>query len=199
MDLYIVRHGETEWNKEEIFRGRSDVPLNGEGRRQAERAGLYFRGRRITRIVSSPLSRASETAENIGRATGVAVEPLAELTDMTFGIWDGVPFREVAARHPDALAIWQNAPERLRVEGGETLPAVRERVSRCIDGIATGGGGAIAVVTHRVICKLTILHCLNIGNEHFWDMQYDPASITRLTLNDGRFTLISMNDTCHLA
>ena len=65
MDIYIVRHGETQWNKEEVFRGRKDIPLNETGRRQAEHAGAYFRGIPVKRIISSPLARAVETAEGI--------------------------------------------------------------------------------------------------------------------------------------
>ena len=74
MDIYIVRHGETQWNKEEVFRGRKDIPLNEAGRKQAEHAGAYFAGIPVKRIISSPLARAVETAEGIGTATGVPVE-----------------------------------------------------------------------------------------------------------------------------
>jgi broad specificity phosphatase PhoE len=65
MNIYVVRHGETEWNKEEVFRGRMDIPLNDNGRRQAERVGAYFTDRPASRILSSPLARARQTGEAI--------------------------------------------------------------------------------------------------------------------------------------
>ena len=85
MNIYIVRHGETLWNKEEVFRGRKDIPLNDNGMRQAERAGAYFAGQPIGRIVSSPLARARQTAEAIGKTTGVTVETMEDFTDINFG------------------------------------------------------------------------------------------------------------------
>ncbi len=62
MEIYLVRHGETQWNKEEVFRGRKDIPLNEAGRKQAAQAGAYFAGIPVKRIVSSPLARSVETA-----------------------------------------------------------------------------------------------------------------------------------------
>jgi broad specificity phosphatase PhoE len=64
--------------------------------------------------------------------------------------------------------------------------------------MASGKKDTIVVVTHRVICKLVVLHLLGIGNEHFWEMKYDPASITLLERKGDRFTLVFSNDTCHL-
>ena len=114
MRIYIVRHGETAWNKDEVFRGRKDVPLNERGRGQAERVGLYFRKMPIDRIVSSPLARAVETAKAISTTTGVAVEISDEFTDINFGIWEGLSLGEVEKRYPTDLDLWRKSPEKLR-------------------------------------------------------------------------------------
>ncbi len=198
MQIYVIRHGETEWNKEEIFRGRKDIPLNETGKRQAEWVGFYFSEKRIDRLVSSPLARAMQTAEPIGKATGAAVEPMEEFTDINFGIWEGLPLREVEERYPSDLKLWRESPEKLWIEGGEGLSMVRERISDGFGKIASGEDGAIAVATHRVICKLIVLHFLRIENEHFWDIKFDPGSITLLELKDGKPTLVFSNDRCHL-
>jgi len=196
MDIYIVRHGETQWNKEEVFRGRKDVPLNETGRKQAEQAGAYFRGIPVKRIISSPLARAVETAAGISAATGVPVERMEELTDINFGIWEGLPLKEVEERYPDAFALWGISPDKVQIADGETLAEVRERISR---GLARTAGlaGAVVVVTHRAICKILVLSLLRMGNEHFWAMKYDPGSITLLEGNGAHFTLVFSNDTCH--
>ena len=121
MDIYLVRHGETQWNKEEVFRGRKDIPLNEAGRKQAKQAGAYFAGMPVSRIVSSPLARARETAEAIGLATGAPVETAEAFIDINFGIWEGLPLREVKERYPADFALWRASPEKLRIAGGETL------------------------------------------------------------------------------
>jgi len=197
MNIYVVRHGETLWNKEEVFRGRKDVPLNGTGEKQAEKVGIYFSHIPIDRIVSSPLARARQTAEAISITTSVAVETMEELTDMNFGIWEGLPLREVEKRYCVDFGLWKTSPEKLRIETGETLAVVRDRVSAGLAKITCGQEAAVVVVTHRVICKILVLQALNMGNEHFWDMKYDPASITLLERKDNQFVLVFSNDTCH--
>jgi broad specificity phosphatase PhoE len=179
-----------------VFRGRKDVPLNEAGKAQAKQAGAYFAGMPVARIVSSPLARAVETAEAIGLATGVSVETAEEFIDINFGVWEGLTLREVKERFPADFATWRTSPEKLRIEGGETLGEARQRVS---DGLArlAGPDGAVVIATHRVICKILVLHLLNMGNEHFWDMLYDPGSITLLEGKAGRFTLAFSNDTHH--
>jgi probable phosphoglycerate mutase len=198
MKLYVVRHGETEWNKEEIFRGRKDVPLNRTGLEQAEKAGKYFAGKPVERVLSSPLARAAQTAQAVSRTTGVPVEPTEQLTDINFGIWEGRSLKEVEKTFPSDLDLWRRSPEHLLVEGGETLAAVRERVWDCIRKIGAGKAGSVVVATHRVICKVIVLSCLGIDNSHFWDMRFDPASITLLEGKNNKFSLVFANDTCHL-
>jgi broad specificity phosphatase PhoE len=73
---------------------------------------------------------------------------------------------------------------------------VRERISTGFAKLVPGEGGTIVLVTHRVVCKLIVLHVLGIGDEHFWDIKFDPGSITLLDGNNGRFTLVFGNDTC---
>ena len=198
MKIYLVRHGETLWNKEEVFRGRKDIPLNDTGMIQAEKVGAHFAGITLARIVSSPLQRAVQTAAAIGRTSGLPVETMEELADINFGIWEGLSLRVVEERYPDQFDLWKRFPQKLQVSGGETLAMVRERASGSLAKLASFEDGAIALVTHRVICKMIVLSSLNIGDDHFWDLLYDPASVTLLEGQPGSFTLVFSNDTCHL-
>jgi broad specificity phosphatase PhoE len=172
--------------------------LNETGEKQAEKVGASFAGISLSRVISSPLQRAVQTAEAIGGTTGVPVETMGEFTDISFGMWEGLPLREVKERYPVDFGLWKTSPQELRVESGETLATVRERVSGGLAKLTVAEEGAIAVVTHRVICKMIALACLDIGDEHFWDLKYDPASITLLERREDRFTLVFSNDTCHL-
>jgi len=196
--IYIVLHGETLWNKEEVFRGRKDIPLNEIGEKQAELVGVYFKDKKISRIVSSPLTRAVQTAKAIEKTTGISIEIKQEFTDINFGIWEGLSIREVERSHATDFKIWKQSPEKLMVRGGETLETVRARISTGLADMISTDDSAIIIVTHRVICKLIVLHLLKIGSEHFWDMKYDPASVTLMERNNNQFTLVVSNDTCHL-
>ncbi len=196
--LYILRHGETQWNKEEIFRGTKDIPLNERGLKQAELAGKYFKDKDIQHIFSSPLKRALETAQAVGKEIEKRIEVMDEFTDINFGIWEGLTVEEVKRLYGDDFALWRRSPEKLSVEGGETLQMVRQRVSKGLERIERSGYESILIVTHRVLCKVIAMYLLNIGNEHFWDMKFDPASITLMERDKDRFVLTFSNDTCHL-
>jgi phosphoserine phosphatase len=198
--IYLVRHGETEWNKEEVFRGRKDIGLSETGKVQAERTGRYFTGRRADRIISSPLKRAIQTAAEINRITGAPMEESAGLIDMCFGEWEGFSLKEVKQLDAGNLSLWQRSPQKLRLKEGERLSSVRRRAAAVLEKLPTGAGddGALVVVTHRVICKLLILHFLGIPSAHFWDMKFDPCSVTLIEKKPSRTTLVLMNDTCHL-
>ena len=74
--IYLVRHGQTAWNKEEIFRGRTDIPIDETGLKQAELVGQYFKGMEIHAIYSSSLSRALQTAQKIAQFHDLKVQPL---------------------------------------------------------------------------------------------------------------------------
>ena len=198
MQIYVVRHGDTEWNREEIFRGTKDVPLNEVGKKQAEKVGRFFIDKDIVKIVSSPLTRARQTAEAISKVTNMPVQRLDEFTDMNFGIWEGHSLKEVKRVYPDEFGIWRHTPHKLRVTNGETLFQVRKRMEKGFEKVGLGERGNIVIVAHRVLCKLIVLHALNIPNSHFWDIKFDPASITLIEKEGSNLTLQFLNDTCHL-
>jgi len=198
MQLYVVRHGETAWNKEEVFRGRKDVPLNDKGKKQAQLTGLFFRNKGITRIFSSPLVRAIETAEGISNTTKIPIEVMDELTDMAFGEWEGLTLKDVEKLYPEELKIWKQSPQKLHVLKGESLRDVRRRVMKGIQMTLSDSQCPIVLVTHRVICKIIVLYALMIQNRHFWSIRFDPASITLIEKTDDSISLSFLNDTCHL-
>jgi len=196
--LYLLRHGETQWNREEVFRGTKDIPLNERGLKQAQMAGKYFKDKGIQGIFSSPLKRALETAQAVGRETGKHIEIVNEFTDINFGIWEGLTVEEVKRVYRDDFELWRRSPEKLSLQGAETIHMVRQRISKGLERIKQLEYETILVVTHRVICKVIVLYLLNIGNEHFWDMKFDPTSITLIERDKDRFILTFSNDTCHL-
>jgi bisphosphoglycerate-dependent phosphoglycerate mutase len=124
--IYLIRHGQTAWNKEEVFRGRTDIPLDETGLRQAELAGEYFRGLEIHGIYSSPLSRAWETAQKIAQFHNLEVQPLQGILDMSFGNWEGHSHQEIQKIDRETYRRWREEPHYVRLPGGESLDDVRK-------------------------------------------------------------------------
>ncbi len=197
--IYLVRHGQTAWNKEEIFRGRTDVPLDEIGLKQAELTGEYFRKLKIDAIYSSPLSRAWQTAERIAKFHPLIVYPLEGITDMSFGRWEGHSHQEIRDKGPETYQQWREKPHHVRLPGGETLDEVRTRaMAALVEVIRLNSQKTIVLVSHRVVNKVLLCSILGLDNSHFWQIVQDPTAINLIQYHDGKYILCLMNETCHL-
>ncbi len=195
----LVRHGQTEWNRVERFRGRLDIQLNETGVRQAEAAGRALANAGIVAIYTSPLSRAYQTAQAIGVALGLSPIPIEGLVDFDFGDWQGLSPQEVEARYPGLHQQWLTDPANVRIPGGETLQDVRRRVVESLgELISRHPDQTVALVSHKVVCKVILLAILDLDNSHYWRLEQDNAAISSFEHGRGGFVLTSMNDTCHL-
>lgn len=160
--LLIARHGRTSWNATGRFQGRADVPLDGEGRRQAAalaaRVGRLVR--RPTAVYASHLRRAFETAAAVASAVDsvVCVEP--DLAEVDVGGWEGLTSEEVARRFPSEYRSWtEHADQRrdLRRGGGETLAEAGVRVAGCIARILPAHpAGDVVVVAHGMSLEVAL-------------------------------------------
>jgi len=197
--IYLVRHGQTAWNKEEIFRGRTDVPLDETGLKQAELAGEFFREMKIEGVYSSPLSRAFQTAEKIAKFHPPKVQPLEGLIDMSFGSWEGRPLQEVREMDGERYRQWREEPHLVRLPSGEGLDEVRIRGMAVLEEvIKRHPEGNIVLVSHRVVNKVLLCGILGIDNSHFWQITQDTTAISLIQYKQGRYILSLMNETCHL-
>ena len=200
VEIILVRHGETNWNTEEIFRGRADVPLSDIGLEQAEWLGDYLSGEKIDIIYSSPLQRAVQTASAIARRQGLEVITTANLIDIDYGQWQGLSSEEVRDRYPELYQDWLDTPEKVRIPGGESLEDVRCRAMPFLeDAVVRCGEGRMVLVSHRVVNKLLICALLGLNNSSFWNVKMDTGGITRFIFDRGRVVLAGHNDTSHLS
>lgn len=197
-EIMLVRHGETAWNVQEIFRGRSDVALNETGSKQAELLGSYLSEAKIEAFYASPLQRALRTAETIARHHDLPVTVAPGLIDFDYGKWQGLSHAEVAERYKELYAQWFRNPQRVRMPGGESLRDVRRRTRKVVDEILTRYEGTVVLVAHRVVNKVLICALLGLSNAHFWNIRQDTCGITAFTHEDGRFILTRHNDTSFL-
>ncbi|MBN2548993.1 MAG: histidine phosphatase family protein [Anaerolineales bacterium] len=198
--ILLVRHGQTEWNRVERFRGRADVPLNDVGLAQAEATGQRVAKEwQLTAIYSSPLVRAVKTAQAIAVHFDLPVQIHPDLADIDYGDWQGMTPEDARQRWPDQIDNWYNHPERTRIPGGETLADLRGRAMSVVDELVEKHPNeTIAIVGHTVINRIILLGILGLGNRRFWRLHQDTCAINVIQAEAGEFTLVSMNDTCHL-
>jgi len=198
--IYLIRHGQTAWNKSRIFRGRADVTLNAHGRREAAAAAQALSDAALACVYASPLSRTRETAENIAARHGVEVRIDAAFTDIDYGKWTTHADKEVRRTFGELYEQWETSPQLVRFPDGESLADVRGRsVPRLRELAGAHRHETIGVVTHRVVLKVLLCAIKGYDNARFWDVRLDPASIS-LAESDGvgGFKLIAENDTHHL-
>jgi len=191
--LVLVRHGETAANTEGRLLGRADPSLTELGREQVERLAVALVPVRAAAIVSSPLLRARETAGAIADLAGASVEVDDRLIELDYGEWDGRTFAELPS---GAARRWRDDPT-FAPPGGESLVAVRARVTPCCEELLARSGVTVAV-SHVSPIKAAVVWALGAGDEIGWRMRLGLASITRLELSNDRPCLIAFNDTGHL-
>jgi broad specificity phosphatase PhoE len=195
----LIRHGQTEWNQKERFRGWVDIDLDETGIRQAEAAAPRIAQWEVAAIYASPLRRSMATAEIIAQPLGIAVTPLEGIIDMNFGVWQGLSIDEVKRNYPALFKLWRFSPEILEIPQGDSLEDVRKRAAAAIDDLAARHREAtVVLVTHRVVCKVLLCHLLGLDNSHFWQIEQDTAAINLFEINEGKATVTLLNDTCHL-
>jgi broad specificity phosphatase PhoE len=199
--ILLARHGECRGNIEGLFRGRVDFPLNEQGLRQAAELGAALRTFRPEAVVTSPLLRAKHTAEAVAAACSVTVEEDEGFNNISLGIWEGQPKTDIAERFPDQWKIWLENPERLAVEGSESLDDVLKRSMEALGrAVAKYRGKTFAAVTHRTVIKPLVAGCLGIPSPYFWKVHMDTGSYSILVHDDLHgYSLFALNRTDHLS
>jgi broad specificity phosphatase PhoE len=197
--ILLIRHGQTEWNRERIFRGRADVPLSAEGLRQAQALAERLATDDVAAVYTSPLVRAVATAEHAAKPHCSQPITVDALTDMSYGEWEGKPHERVQEQWPDLYEKWHSAPHLVRPPGGETLSEVRQRALEALLHItAEKSDATVVVVSHRVVCKLLLCAALGLEDSAFWHVRQDTCCVNLLEYEHGRMTVCLLNDTCHL-
>jgi len=198
-ELVILRHGETELNRDGVFRGRLDVPLNEHGREQAEAAAEALATVPVAAVYSSPLSRAYDTAAAVASRHGLEVTIDEAFHNFDLGEWQGRPKERVRTESPELWDRWVNDPANLRIPGGETLDDVRDRAeARARELVALHEDERIVIATHRSVAKLLGGALLGLGTESFWSFYLDNAGYTIFGHNERGFVLLTWNEAAHL-
>jgi uncharacterized phosphatase len=180
--LYLVRHGETDWNAQRRIQGSTDIPLNATGRDQAATTGRLLARREWDGIYSSPLSRAMETANIIATEVGLGrPSTIDQIVERNYGAAEGLNWEQVESRFPGDLPV----------PGRETRPEVAGRVIPALVGLATSlPGAALIVVTHGGVIR-SVLDAVDPGIVHG---SITNGSIHSFELVDGSLELVAFDD-----
>jgi len=198
-EIILIRHGETEFNRAGIFRGRCDVALNDRGREQARRLAAALASVPIDAVYSGPLSRALETARPVAGAHDL--EPVVDhaFDNIDLGRWQGVRKADVERDEPELWRLWIETPDALRIPGGESLASVARRAhDRTTALVREHEGRRIAIVSHRSVLKLLAGRLLGMQEGYFWKFYLDNAGYSIVRWDGTGFVLTKWNESCHL-
>ena len=201
MRILLARHGETPWNAEGRYQGQEDIPLSPVGEKQARLLGERLRDVRIDKAVSSPLTRAYQTAQlALGEVRAPMLTTEMGFMEIAHGTWEGLLASEIAARDPDRLRAWRDAPDTVQMPGGESLKQVFRRSWEALqwstDGL--GGNDTLLVVAHDAVNRVLLCHVLGIPMSRLWTFRQAPTTLNLLEgENLDSLEVVRLNDCSH--
>lgn len=170
LTVHLIRHGETNWNKEKRVQGRSESTLTPKGKAQAAKLGMALQKHRIARVYCSSSVRTRETADILFADTTVETEYRDDLREIHLGSWEGSLQTEIQARDPDRFAHFWTQPELFNLSGAESFQDVQTRgVNAFRQILQTQEAEEIAIVSHGVIIKSILCHLEGRSLEKLWE------------------------------
>ncbi|MDB9447364.1 histidine phosphatase family protein [Anabaena sp. CS-542/02] len=205
--LLLVRHGETEWNRQTRFQGQIDIPLNDNGRQQAQIAGEFLKDVVIDFAVSSSMLRPKETAELIlNHHPSINLDLQDGLREISHGLWEGKLETEIEQEFPGELQRWRLVPAQVQMPKGENLEQVWQRSVASWQGIIqdalTKQLKTGLVVAHDATNKTLLCHVLGLSADNFWNFRQGNGAVSVIDYPsglDGLPVLQAMNITSHLS
>jgi phosphoserine phosphatase len=205
--LLLVRHGETDWNRQGRFQGQIDVPLNENGHRQAQQAADFLSTIPLDFAITSPMKRPKETAEAIlQKHPQIALGEEPDFREISHGTWEGKFEAEIEAEFPGELERWRLEPETVQMPEGENLQQVWDRAIAAWDAMvqsaraeSKGKTRVGLVVAHDATNKVTLSHVVGAGAEKFWSFKQGNGAVSVIDYPvEGPPILQTMNVTTHL-
>lgn len=204
MHILLVRHGETAWNREGRYQGRTDVPLSVDGETQVRALGKRLVHVPISRAVSSPLSRARRTAEAILAGRDLPLSLDEGLLEISHGAWEGQLSGDVEAAHAEMLGTWRMRPDRdvPAGPGAETLGQVEARAWPVLERATRGLGDhdTLLVAAHDAVNRVLLCRVLGLPLTRIWAFRQSPATLNVLSGPSlAELAVMRLNDAEHVA
>ncbi|WP_370838819.1 histidine phosphatase family protein [Intestinibacter bartlettii] len=197
--IYIVRHGQTEWNLLGKTQGHGNSDLTPKGIEQAELLADSMTKYPIDYIYSSDLGRAYQTAEIIGNKLNIELEKTEALREMNFGTWEGRIIKDIIEEDPELYKMWRNEPHLAKIPQGETLSQIKERTDAFIKEINEKYDGKhIVLVTHSLCARIMLLSFLDSDVKNIYRINQANTALNIIELRDYGPVVMKMNDTTHI-
>ena len=197
--IFLIRHGETEWNATGRLQGRSNVQLSAVGRHQARLLAAHAPFPTADAVYSSDLIRARTTAEILAERFDLPVQLMSELREAAFGDWEGQSIRELAENLTSGFEKFFTDPELCRPPHGETFADCQERVVNALRKIvADNENRRVIVVSHGAAIRLALCAALGMPIHKMWAIAQFNMALNVLRVDDGSVTVEMVNSTLHL-
>ncbi|MEA4847321.1 MAG: histidine phosphatase family protein [Clostridiaceae bacterium] len=200
--LYLARHGETEWNRNGMVQGRTDVELSPKGIIQAELLAKRLLKEKIDVIYSSSLKRALKTAEIIAGYKQCEIIESDKYHEICFGPWEGMTLTEVKEKYSEHFRVYREDPVNFKLPGAETFMDLTERTyNAIIEIVSLHKGSNILLVSHGAAIKAAIIRILGMDIIDYKKFRIDNASISILEFSEDiseKPVVICLNDISHL-
>lgn len=199
--LFIIRHGQSITNIDEIFTGRLDAPLSELGIKQAEKTAEYIADNfKIDKVYASDLKRAFKTGEIVAEKFDLKAIPVPELREINGGVWEGMKFVDIPEKYPDEYAIWSNDQGSFHAINGESSREVYDRISKAIVKIAEENDGKnVAIACHAFAIRTFLCYARGKGVEELQNTFYvTNSSVSIMEYEDGKFNVIQLGFDGHL-
>jgi broad specificity phosphatase PhoE len=197
LKLILVRHGETQSNKENRVQGTTDSELNDNGRIQAEKLAESLKNEPIAGIVSSPLKRAYQTAKTIGKYHKAAIALENKLQEINHGDFEDITIEELKANHLPFLEQWVLDPSSVAMPNGESLQDLQIRAWSAIKKVIENSKNHL-VVSHNMTIMTILCKIQNLNLARAREFRVDVASKTVVEFDNGQGIISIFNDTSHL-
>jgi len=199
--FFVVRHGETEWNKLGRFQGHTDISLNDRGLSQARETAVASEDWGYTAIYSSPLVRTVQVAEEIAKVTPMLVSQEPGLKELSLGDLEGVTGEEMRNDWPALFAAWRTEPEKMSMPNGESLGELRDRTWQVILDIEQkhSSDDSIVVISHNFAIRSIVNELLGMPLAYFHRMSLNLASVCTFDSDERGRRLTGYNSTSHLS
>src|SRR6056297_444566 len=198
-EIVLVRHSETEWNKNSRYQGVMDVDLNEKGQKQAQQLYEFLKDEEFDTIYSSTLKRAYETIQDIAKYQNKEVITIADLMEIDFGKWEGLTFSEIEKDYPDLAKKWAKDPTCCKPPEGEHIKEVEQRVGKTIDKIVDDNPDQkILIATHGGIVRIVFAYLLDLPLSRIFSIEVENVSISRIKFYKHYPVVKLLNSTYHL-
>ena len=198
--FYLIRHGETDWNKGGRYQGCTNIQLNEEGREQARLLGERFRYLPLDVVYVSPLDRAVATAEPVAASHGLTPIKDEHFREINFGEWEGHTIEELSEKYGNAYTDFFRDPFDHPIPGEGSFQNAMDRAIEGFNILAERHKGQnVAIVSHGGLLRVMLVGLLEMGDAFYRKTWMTNTSITMLdVMADGRKLLMTLNDKAHL-